>query len=471
MPLTADEIWRDFETVGVPASGAHKPIKADIRAWGSNVEALVGAATVPGVAQVPLFSNGVGVPPIYRAIVGFDLPNPSTTVPGAVFALPGTTGQVLSGLGGDGEFDVAPVTGTGAVVLQNNPNLTGSLSIGGVQFFQSSGGTHIFYAPDNRLGIQLAGAGGANFYKAVVHQFYNDTGTDLYATLDQSSLTLSPADLLGSATTPALQFTQTWNTTGVAIACDIRIINTASSPLSRGFRIRGGAAGATEIFSIFADASNPTLTMLGRSIFAAPPSSATFIYSSTVGVAFINAAGGAFLSFLSNSGVWSFNGATSGTHTFTAQANASGASTLPNATGELWNTGLGVPGALFNVAVDFNTANTDYPITVNLPAGFTRFLILGCRVVNTGTAASINTATAGLFTSAAGGGTALVASGTALSGLTSNAAGTSGSKADLTLTAAASNAYHTDTTMFFRVQTAQGAAASGFVQLQVLPLS
>lgn len=30
----ASEIWRDYETDGVPASGAHKPVKADIREWG-----------------------------------------------------------------------------------------------------------------------------------------------------------------------------------------------------------------------------------------------------------------------------------------------------------------------------------------------------------------------------------------------------------------------------------------------------
>lgn len=36
-----DEIWRDFETDGVPASGAHKISKADMRAWGGVVESLL----------------------------------------------------------------------------------------------------------------------------------------------------------------------------------------------------------------------------------------------------------------------------------------------------------------------------------------------------------------------------------------------------------------------------------------------
>jgi hypothetical protein len=32
------EIWRDYVTAGVPASGAHDPVKGDIRNWGAVVE-------------------------------------------------------------------------------------------------------------------------------------------------------------------------------------------------------------------------------------------------------------------------------------------------------------------------------------------------------------------------------------------------------------------------------------------------
>jgi hypothetical protein len=35
------EIFRDYATDGVPASGAHKPVKSDIRAWGLTVEKAV----------------------------------------------------------------------------------------------------------------------------------------------------------------------------------------------------------------------------------------------------------------------------------------------------------------------------------------------------------------------------------------------------------------------------------------------
>lgn len=120
------------------------------------------------------------------------------------------------------------------------------------------------------------------------------------------------------------------------------------------------------------------------------------------------------------------------------------------------------------VSVNFNTANTDYPIIVALPVGYTRYQLASVRVVNTGTTASLTTATAGLFTDAAGAGAALVASGTALSGCTSNAVNTNGGVAGLTV--ALATAWLTDTTLFFRVQTAQGAAASGSVSLQIVPL-
>ena len=38
MVKTANEIFRDWETDGVPSSGAHNPIKSDIREWGKTVE-------------------------------------------------------------------------------------------------------------------------------------------------------------------------------------------------------------------------------------------------------------------------------------------------------------------------------------------------------------------------------------------------------------------------------------------------
>lgn len=39
----ARELWRDYVTEGVPGTGAHKPVKSDIRQWGLEVEAALGA--------------------------------------------------------------------------------------------------------------------------------------------------------------------------------------------------------------------------------------------------------------------------------------------------------------------------------------------------------------------------------------------------------------------------------------------
>lgn len=466
MPLTAAEIWRDFN---VGSSGTpHKPIKADIRAWGAAVETI--GFTIPGAALVPLFSAGVGVAPVFRAIVGFDLPNPSTTTPGAVFSKPVVPGQILSGLGGDGSFTVASVTGTGSIVLSESPSFTGPIRFGTLNFADFIGGTMIVYGPDNRLAFQAAGS--VNFYKAESHDIYNSGGTDLFARLNANQLLLQPSSI--TAATPVvtdypLDIQTTWNTTGVCVGINLKIVNTASSAASRAFRIMSGSAGTTEQFSVFSDPNNPVIALRGIAILSSPPGSPNFIYASPAGLNYINASGGAFLTTQSNTGVWAFVGTTSGTHTLASQAIASGASTLPNTTGELWNTGLGVPITLQSVAVDFNAANTDHAITIALPTGFTRYVLSSVRVTNTGTTASLTTATGALFTSAAGAGTALVASGTALSALTSNVAGTAGSHAVLTV--ANTTTYQTDITLFWRTQTAQGAAASGYVSIQVIPIS
>ena len=42
MALAAD-VWRDFETSGVPSSGAHDPVKSGIREWAAEQEALTNA--------------------------------------------------------------------------------------------------------------------------------------------------------------------------------------------------------------------------------------------------------------------------------------------------------------------------------------------------------------------------------------------------------------------------------------------
>lgn len=475
--VTAAEVWRDYEVDGVPSSGPHKPIKSDIRLWGAAIEAIGGLA-VPGAALVPLFSNGVGNQPVYRAITGFDLPNPALDTPGAVLAKPGVANQVVSGLGTDGALDFASVTGTGNVVLSDAPAFSGIIKHGLLNFLSSVGSTHIFYAPDGRLGVQLAAS--TNFYKAPLHGFYNVDGTDLFAQLDANTFDLQPATLTGSSALSAAKVTQTWNTSGTPRLIDLQVIDTASNAASQIFRVRTGAAGTTQVWAVDKSgagsyASNLAVggvLVIGSQNYLFYNGTQMDHFSPTGGIRWLNNAGNKVREQLADSGLRSYFGNTSGQHDISTPAAASGASTWPLTTGEIWNTGMGVANNVQTIAVDFNTANTDYPITIKLPAGFTRYRLASVTVTNTGTAASITTATCGIFDTAGGGGTALVASGTSLAALTSNAPLTAGAVLTLTLVAAAgATAYQTDTTLFFRVQTAQGSAASGFVTFQVIPIS
>ncbi|QJX06179.1 hypothetical protein [Rhizobium brockwellii] len=54
MPLTARQVWRDFVSDGIPASGNHKPSKPDVRAWGTNIDNFIGSI---GVVNSLIFST------------------------------------------------------------------------------------------------------------------------------------------------------------------------------------------------------------------------------------------------------------------------------------------------------------------------------------------------------------------------------------------------------------------------------
>ena len=284
----------------------------------------------------------------------------------------------------------------------------------------ASGNTNIA-GPDFNVNAPVS-TGNAAQGNVIINTGFAATASGSSANSRAPVATFGPSRLNGSSTTSLLALTQTLNTSGAPNILDLNITQTATpSASSNLFNLR---VGGNSRFKVAYDGSTD------------------------------------------------YAGSTSGSHKVQAPAAAAGTSTLPVTTGEVWNTGMGVPYNLQTVAVDFNTTNTDYPVTVVLPAGFTRYRIGSIIVINTGTTASLTTATAGVFTSAAAGGTAIVASGTALSGITSNAALTAGAIASLTIVAAAGGtAYMTDTTLFFRMQTAQGAAASGYVQFQIIPIS
>jgi len=111
------------------------------------------------------------------------------------------------------------------------------------------------------------------------------------------------------------------------------------------------------------------------------------------------------------------------------------------------------------IGVNFNSATTDNPITVNLPTGSTTYKVSAVAVW--GASHSLTTATAGLFTAASGGGTAICAD-QALTP-TSGTANTNLNTQDLTMAANDATTAFTSPTLFFRVGTPEGAAATGNV--------
>ena len=105
------------------------------------------------------------------------------------------------------------------------------------------------------------------------------------------------------------------------------------------------------------------------------------------------------------------------------------------------------------LGVNVNQTNTDIPITLLLLPG-AQFVVRGLQLNNA--SISLSSATAGLFTAAAGGGTTLVTN-AALSALTSATV-----NLDMTLAtqAVVLNQATQANLLYFRVGTAQGAAAT-----------
>ena len=115
-------------------------------------------------------------------------------------------------------------------------------------------------------------------------------------------------------------------------------------------------------------------------------------------------------------------------------------------------------------AVNFNSANTDTPIAITLPTGFTRYNVRAIAL--SGASASISTATFALFTGAGGtGGT--IAGSTAIT-VTSSAENTANNSQ---ITQGFGTINTNVSTLFFRVLNAQGSAATANVTIQIFPLS
>lgn len=116
--------------------------------------------------------------------------------------------------------------------------------------------------------------------------------------------------------------------------------------------------------------------------------------------------------------------------------------------------------------INFNSANTDNPIPINLPAGYTRYRIH--QILISGASASLSTATCGVFTQPSAAGVGVVASGSAIT-VTQSLGDTNQNMQALPI-ANQNTMSLIDTTLFFRVQTPQGVAATGNVAIFYQPL-
>lgn len=122
--------------------------------------------------------------------------------------------------------------------------------------------------------------------------------------------------------------------------------------------------------------------------------------------------------------------------------------------------------AVVTRGINFNSANTDTPITIGLPTGVSNYQITQIRIANA--SASLTTATCGVFTATGAGGTPIVTSGTSITVNTASA-NTNNNVQNLTVNNATTQAYNLST-IYFRVQNAQGSAATADVLIEFAPL-
>jgi hypothetical protein len=124
---------------------------------------------------------------------------------------------------------------------------------------------------------------------------------------------------------------------------------------------------------------------------------------------------------------------------------------------------------VFNSTVlgtNFNSSNTDFPLPIQLPVGFTRYRLHDILI--SGATASLTGCTCGVFTQASGLGQAVVTSGTAVT-VSSTAADTANNMQMLTLNNQNTIAW-SDTTLYFRVQNSQGSPAFANITVNYEPL-
>lgn len=114
-------------------------------------------------------------------------------------------------------------------------------------------------------------------------------------------------------------------------------------------------------------------------------------------------------------------------------------------------------------AVNFNSANTDTAFTLNLPPGVTRYIVSTVRISHA--SGTLTTSTFGLFTAAAGAGVAIM---TGVANTISSASENTNNNAMGSAPATGATQSYNASQLFFRVQTAQGTAATADVHIEII---
>lgn len=133
-----------------------------------------------------------------------------------------------------------------------------------------------------------------------------------------------------------------------------------------------------------------------------------------------------------------------------------------------YSAGRPVPAIVVTVPnVNFNSANTDTTINIPLPPGYSNYRFSGIAIGNA--SGSLTNATFGIFSGAGGTGTAIVSGGAPLT-ISTSAPNTNNNAMFISGILNTTGAYNF-TTVYFRVGTAEGSAATATVTLIIQPLS
>lgn len=119
----------------------------------------------------------------------------------------------------------------------------------------------------------------------------------------------------------------------------------------------------------------------------------------------------------------------------------------------------------FTSSVNFNSANTDTPISIALPSGVSRYAL--STAIISGASTSLTTATLGIFTSTGGGGVPVVPTGAIT--VSTAAENTNNNMLSLTVTNFNTQCYNA-ATLYSRVSSAEGVAATANVTISIRPL-